>query len=131
SASSRRPSSSARCRPWPSLARGRRASTTCTRGGARVRLGRSSLARDAAAAPTPPDSATGAGTLYVVATPIGNLGDVTLRALETLRSVPLVAAEDTRIARRLFARYDITTRLTSFHVRSGPARLGELLAHLR
>jgi 16S rRNA (cytidine1402-2'-O)-methyltransferase len=71
------------------------------------------------------------GTLYVVATPIGNLGDVTLRALETLRSVPLIAAEDTRIARRLLARYDIETRLTSYHARSGPSRLAELVGHLR
>jgi 16S rRNA (cytidine1402-2'-O)-methyltransferase len=71
------------------------------------------------------------GTLYVVATPIGNLGDVTLRALEILRAVPLIAAEDTRISHRLLARYEITTRTTSFHARSGPARLAELLAHLR
>jgi 16S rRNA (cytidine1402-2'-O)-methyltransferase len=67
----------------------------------------------------------------VVATPIGNLGDVTLRALETLRSVPLIAAEDTRLTARLLARYEIGTRTTSFHARSGPARLAELLAHLR
>jgi 16S rRNA (cytidine1402-2'-O)-methyltransferase len=71
------------------------------------------------------------GTLYVVATPIGNLGDVTLRALEVLRAVPLIAAEDTRISRRLLARYEISTRTTSFHARSGPGRLAELLAHLR
>jgi 16S rRNA (cytidine1402-2'-O)-methyltransferase len=71
------------------------------------------------------------GTLYVVATPIGNLGDVTLRALETLRTVPLIAAEDTRIARRLLDRHDIGTRLISYHAQSGRARLGELLAHLR
>jgi 16S rRNA (cytidine1402-2'-O)-methyltransferase len=71
------------------------------------------------------------GTLFVVATPIGNLGDVTHRALETLRAVPLIAAEDTRIARRLLGRYDIGTRLTSFHAQSGAGRLAELLAHLR
>lgn len=71
------------------------------------------------------------GTLYVVATPIGNLGDVTLRALEVLRAVPLIAAEDTRISRRLLARYEIATRAISFHARSGPARTAELLAHLR
>ena len=76
-------------------------------------------------------SAPGPGTLYVVATPIGNLGDVTLRALEVLRSVPLIAAEDTRICRRLLARYDIPTRTVSFHARSGPARREELVAHLR
>jgi 16S rRNA (cytidine1402-2'-O)-methyltransferase len=85
-------------------------------------------------APGAPDAsggAAGGGTLFVVATPIGNLGDVTLRALETLRAVPLIAAEDTRIARRLLARYEIETRLTSFHARSAPERLNELLAHLR
>ena len=73
----------------------------------------------------------GSGILYVVATPIGNLGDVTFRALETLRAVPLIAAEDTRIARRLLARHDIATRLVSYHARSGPGRAQELLDHLR
>src|SRR5215213_9744598 len=82
-------------------------------------------------APGAPGSESGGGTLYVVATPIGNLGDVTIRALETLRAVPLIAAEDTRIARRLLARYEIDTRLLSYHARSGPARAAELLAHLR
>jgi len=70
------------------------------------------------------------GTLYVVATPIGNLGDVTLRALEVLRSVPLVVAEDTRLTRRLWARHEITTRIESFHAHSGPSRLAALLDHL-
>ncbi len=72
-----------------------------------------------------------AGRLFVVATPIGNLGDVTYRAVEVLRSVPLVAAEDTRLTRRLFARYEIGTRLVSYHARSGPGRQLELLEHLR
>lgn len=71
------------------------------------------------------------GILYVVATPIGNLGDVTLRALEVLRAVPLIAAEDTRISKRLLARYEIGTRAVSYHARSGPARLEQLLGHLR
>jgi 16S rRNA (cytidine1402-2'-O)-methyltransferase len=70
------------------------------------------------------------GTLYVVATPIGNLGDVTLRALEVLRAVPLIAAEDTRITRRLLDRYEITARTVSYHAQSGPARERELLEHL-
>ncbi len=70
------------------------------------------------------------GILYVVATPIGNLGDVTLRAIEVLRAVPLIAAEDTRISRRLLGRYEIATRTVSYHARSGPARERELLAHL-
>jgi 16S rRNA (cytidine1402-2'-O)-methyltransferase len=71
-----------------------------------------------------------AGTLYVVATPIGNLGDVSLRALEVLRAVPLIAAEDTRVTRRLLARYEVETRTTSYHAQSGPGRERELLAHL-
>ena len=70
------------------------------------------------------------GTLYVVATPIGNLGDVTLRSLEVLRSVALVAAEDTRITRRLFERHGIATRLVAYHARSTPARETELLGRL-
>ena len=73
---------------------------------------------------------TAGGTLYVEATPIGNLGDVTNRALEVLHAVPLIAAEDTRITRRLLDRYEIHTRTTSYHAQSGPARARELLAHL-
>lgn len=71
------------------------------------------------------------GRLYVVATPIGNLSDITLRALETLKSVPLIAAEDTRLTRRLLDRHEITTRTTSYHAQSSPGRLVELLEHLR
>jgi len=67
----------------------------------------------------------------MVATPIGNLGDITLRAIEVLRDVPLIAAEDTRLTRRLLERHDIPTRSISFHARSAPARLDELVAHLR
>jgi 16S rRNA (cytidine1402-2'-O)-methyltransferase len=71
------------------------------------------------------------GTLYIVATPIGNLADVTLRALEILAAVPLIAAEDTRLTRRLLDRHGITARLTSFHARSGEGRRASLLEHLR
>jgi 16S rRNA (cytidine1402-2'-O)-methyltransferase len=78
-------------------------------------------------APKPPAG----GTLYVVATPIGNLADVTLRALDVLRAVPLVAAEDTRVTRRLFERHGIETRLVSYHARSPERRTEELLGHLR
>jgi 16S rRNA (cytidine1402-2'-O)-methyltransferase len=74
---------------------------------------------------------TGGGTLFVVATPIGNLGDITLRALETLRSVPLIAAEDTRLTRRLLDRHGIDVALTSFHAKSEPRRMEALLEHLR
>ncbi len=76
-------------------------------------------------------SAEPGGRLFVVATPIGNLGDVTLRALEVLTAVPLVAAEDTRHTRRLLDRHGVEVRLVSFHARSGAGRLRELLDHLR
>jgi 16S rRNA (cytidine1402-2'-O)-methyltransferase len=71
------------------------------------------------------------GSLYVVATPIGNLGDITFRAVEVLKAVPLVAAEDTRLTRRLFSRYEIGTPLVSYHAQSSKAREVELLDHLR
>ncbi len=71
------------------------------------------------------------GTLYVVATPIGNLSDVTFRALEVLGAVPLIAAEDTRLTKRLLSRHGVATRLTSFHARSDPSRLAALVEHLR
>ena len=77
-----------------------------------------------------PGDRTG-GTLYVVATPIGNLADITLRALDVLRRVPLIAAEDTRLTRRLLVRHQIENRLTSFHARSPAGRLDALLDHLR
>ncbi len=53
--------------------------------------------------------------LYLVATPIGNLGDITLRALETLAGVDIVACEDTRITRRLIERFSITATLKQYH----------------
>ncbi|MGZ3587590.1 MAG: 16S rRNA (cytidine(1402)-2'-O)-methyltransferase [Candidatus Limnocylindrales bacterium] len=71
------------------------------------------------------------GVLYVIATPIGNLEDVSGRALRLLGQVPLVAAEDTRMTRRLFARYGLSTRLLSYHARNTTTRGAELLAHLR
>jgi 16S rRNA (cytidine1402-2'-O)-methyltransferase len=76
-------------------------------------------------------TADAGGTLYVVATPIGNLSDVTFRAIEVLDAVPLIAAEDTRLTKRLLARHGVETRLTSFHARSGPGRLAALLEHLQ
>ncbi len=58
------------------------------------------------------------GTLYIVATPIGNLEDITLRALRTLKEVDLILCEDTRVTKRLLSRYEITTPTESFHARS-------------
>src|SRR3989304_9010402 len=57
----------------------------------------------------------GAPTLYVVATPIGNLSDITVRALEVLKRVDVVAAEDTRITARLLGHYGIVTPLVALH----------------
>ncbi len=70
------------------------------------------------------------GTLYVVATPIGNLRDLSQRAVETLRAVPVVAAEDTRVTRKLLAHIGASPRLVSYHEDSPPSRLAELLALL-
>ena len=68
--------------------------------------------------------------LYVVATPIGNLEDISLRALRTLSEVKLIAAEDTRKTRRLLNRYEIKTPLTSFHEHSGGTKLSQILDRL-
>jgi 16S rRNA (cytidine1402-2'-O)-methyltransferase len=70
------------------------------------------------------------GTLYVVATPIGNLEDITLRALRILREVPLVAAEDTRHTRTLFAAHALHTPLVSFHEFTSASRRTRLVDHL-
>jgi 16S rRNA (cytidine1402-2'-O)-methyltransferase len=71
------------------------------------------------------------GVLYLVGTPIGNLEDITLRALRVLRQADAIAAEDTRVTKRLLERHGIGTPLLSYHEHSGPARLQELLAMLR
>jgi len=71
------------------------------------------------------------GTLYIVGTPIGNLEDISLRALRTLREVELIAAEDTRRTRKLLARYGIGTPLTSYHEHNKLAKLDLLLETLR
>jgi len=68
--------------------------------------------------------------LYVIATPIGNLEDISLRALRLLREVKLIAAEDTRTTRRLLTAYDIRTPLTSYHEHSKRAKLDYLLDYL-
>lgn len=69
-------------------------------------------------------------TLYLVATPIGNLEDITLRALRLLREVPLIAAEDTRHTRILLQHFAITTPLVSYHDHNKQQRLETILAAL-
>ncbi len=69
--------------------------------------------------------------LYVIATPIGNLEDISLRALRLLGEVKLIAAEDTRTTRHLLTAYDIRTPLTSYHEHSRKAKLDYLLGYLQ
>ncbi len=71
------------------------------------------------------------GTLYLVGTPIGNMEDVSLRALRIMQQVPLIAAEDTRVTGRLLARHQIDTPLTSYHEHNKLAKLPRLLTHLQ
>src|SRR3954463_5983198 len=71
-----------------------------------------------------------AGILYVVATPIGNLEDVTLRALRILREVSVIAAEDTRRTARLLQHYSITTRTTSLHEHNEREKSAKLIERL-
>jgi 16S rRNA (cytidine1402-2'-O)-methyltransferase len=71
------------------------------------------------------------GRLLVCATPIGNLGDVTLRVIETLRSVDVIEAEDTRVTRRLLARYDVTTPLEPYHAKNLERRTAEVVERVR
>jgi 16S rRNA (cytidine1402-2'-O)-methyltransferase len=76
------------------------------------------------------DSGQNAGVLYVVATPIGNLLDITRRALEVLQSVPLVAAEDTRHSRKLLAHYGIGTPMLALHEHNERTATSGLLRRL-
>lgn len=70
-------------------------------------------------------------TLYVVATPIGNLGDITFRAIETLKNVDFVAAEDTRTAKKLFTKFDIHSSLVAFHAHSSERETEKILEKLK
>lgn len=72
-----------------------------------------------------------AGTLYIVATPIGNLEDITLRALRILKEVDLIAAEDTRRTRKLLTHYGIQKPLTSYHEHTGKTKSTQLIHRLR
>ena len=68
--------------------------------------------------------------LYLVATPIGNLGDITVRALEVLAATDLIACEDTRVTRKLLDRYGIATPLTSYHEHNAAQARPKLLARI-
>ncbi len=71
------------------------------------------------------------GTLYIVATPIGNLEDITLRALRVLKEVSLIAAEDTRVTRKLLSHYDIHTPMIAYHQHSKGQRAEEIIVRLK
>jgi len=70
------------------------------------------------------------GTLYIVATPIGNLEDITLRALRVLKEADLIAAEDTRHTRKLLSHFGIVTPLVSYHAHNQASRGPELIRRL-
>lgn len=76
------------------------------------------------------DAAKAEPGLYLVATPIGNLGDITLRALEVLAGADVIACEDTRVTRKLIERYGITTPLTAYHEHNAAEARPKLLARL-
>lgn len=71
------------------------------------------------------------GKLYIIATPIGNLGDMSYRAVETLRSVSLIAAEDTRNSIKLLNHFDIRTPMTSYHEHNKYEKAEELIGRLK
>ena len=79
---------------------------------------------------TPMEAAKVPPGLYLVATPIGNLGDITLRALETLAGVDIIACEDTRVTRKLTGRFGITTPLTAYHEHNAAEARPKLLSRL-
>lgn len=69
--------------------------------------------------------------LYIVGTPIGNLQDITLRGIETLKSADVILAEDTRVSRVLLDRHGIATRMISYHKFNEAARVPEIISRLR
>ncbi len=81
--------------------------------------------------PPAPDSDPKPGHLYVVGTPLGNLEDMTFRAVRLLQSVDLIAAEDTRHTGKLLQHFQITTPQISYHEHNRHSRIGEVLHHLQ
>jgi 16S rRNA (cytidine1402-2'-O)-methyltransferase len=71
------------------------------------------------------------GRLFIVGTPLGNLEDISLRALRTLKEADLIAAEDTRVTRKLLSHYAISTPLIAFHQHSSTNRLQQIIAELK
>ena len=71
------------------------------------------------------------GVLHLVSTPIGNMDDITYRAVDTLKKVSLVAAEDTRTSKKLFKHYMISTKLISFYEHNKYSRIPKLIGHLK
>ena len=77
------------------------------------------------------DTQNSAGTLYIVATPVGNLEDITFRAVKVLKQVDLIAAEDTRHSKKLLSHYDIKTKLVSCHEHNEANKTHQIIAHLK
>jgi len=67
------------------------------------------------------------GILYVIGTPIGNLGDISERAIETLKSVDLIASEDTRVTQKLLSNFKIDTPTTSYHQHSDDSKMAQII----
>lgn len=72
----------------------------------------------------------GGGKLYIVATPIGNLEDITYRAIRVLSEVDIIFAEDTRVTKKLLDHYDIHTRMQSYHAQSSTADMEKIISLL-
>ena len=74
---------------------------------------------------------SGSGKLYIVSTPIGNLKDITFRAIEVLTEVDLIAAEDTRHTRELLNHFNIETKLTSYHEHNKYDKANEIVENIK
>ncbi|MBU8848336.1 MAG: 16S rRNA (cytidine(1402)-2'-O)-methyltransferase [Desulfobacterales bacterium] len=77
------------------------------------------------------DNQNSSGTLYIVATPVGNLEDITFRAIKTLKQADLIAAEDTRHSKKLLSHYGIQTKLVSCHEHNEANKIPQIITHLK